>query len=87
MGLPTACGLTRLSRKYGVKVGAGSVLRVLEVALAVGPKLSEIRRVYEKSGGAVTRESGTDEHVGGQGGGAVCPGESADAAGGEDHPV
>ncbi|TWW61012.1 Transposon TX1 uncharacterized 82 kDa protein ORF 1 [Takifugu flavidus] len=33
-------GLTGLSRKYGVKVGAGSVLSVEEVALAVGQKIS-----------------------------------------------
>ncbi|TWW74406.1 Transposon TX1 uncharacterized 82 kDa protein ORF 1 [Takifugu flavidus] len=32
-------GLTGLSRKHGVKVGAGSVLSVEEVALAVGQKI------------------------------------------------
>ncbi|TWW59244.1 hypothetical protein D4764_06G0007740 [Takifugu flavidus] len=32
-------GLTGLSRKHGVKVGAGSMLSVEEVALAVGQKI------------------------------------------------
>lgn len=34
-------GLTGLSRKHGVKVGAGSVLSVEGVAMAVGKKINK----------------------------------------------
>lgn len=78
-------GLTGLSRKHRVKVGAGS---------GWGPKnrpqLIQIHCPYEQGGGAVPQEDGTGDYVGGDRdhrGRTVCPGDSADTAGGKDHPV
>lgn len=60
--------LSKLSRKHGVKVGAGSLCGVEEVALAVGEIVghSSIKSVARmKSGSFVSGEGGASEPAGG----------------------
>ncbi|TWW64981.1 hypothetical protein D4764_22G0006280 [Takifugu flavidus] len=86
-------GLTGLSRRHGVKVGAGSMLSVEEVALAVG---QEIGHSSVKSAACMNRavvlflekvEQANRLVETGITGGAVRPGDSADAAVGIDYFV
>lgn len=98
VGHPTACGshggqrrLNRVEQEarsegcsgFEAQCGGGGS----GCGLRNRPQLGEICRPHEQGGGAVPREGGTSEQVGGDGhhrGGAVRPGDSADAADSED---